>query len=272
HTASDSDQYIVSGWIGRYLDTYGKHPYNAIEIDDQLSLAMKGNTKNGIATKDPKILYRSSQDPFFKKVLRAYNEQQKDNLEYLYSTMIDAESSAKYIFETSRTFHTHQEYPQNPLANQLRTAAKFINAGLDTRVYYTSLNGFDTHAGQLNKQNRLLGIYAESMEAFINDLKQNNTFKDTLIMTFSEFGRRVAQNAANGTDHGTANNVFLIGENLKQKGIYNEAPDLSNLDGNGDLKHSIDFRSIYATILNKWLLTNDQVILNQQKFPLLDLI
>lgn len=85
-------------------------------------------------------------------------------------------------------------------------------------MFYSALGGFDTHVNQLGAQNRLLNIYAESIEAFVNDLKTNNTFNDTLILTFSEFGRRVKQNANVGTDHGTSNNVFIIGGQLKKQG------------------------------------------------------
>ena len=133
------------------------------------------------------------------------------------------------------------------------------------------MGGFDTHANQANKQSKLLKTYGESVEVFVNDLKKNDTFKDTLILTFSEFGRRVQQNAAGGTDHGAANNVFLIGENLKKKGFYNEAPNLVNLDTNGDLIHTLDFRSVYATILDKWLQVDDASILNKS-FSKLDFI
>ena len=273
-TASDADTYSHSGWIGRYLDLYGEKPYNAIEVDDNLSLALKGETKNGIATKDANLLFKTSQDPYFKKVLKYHKEDHlsEHNLGYLYKTMIAAESSANYIYQTSKTFTSKQEYPQNPFAKQLKTTAEFINSGLDTKVFYTSLGGFDTHVNQQNKQKRLLEVYAESIESFVKDLQQNNTFKDTLILTFSEFGRRVQQNAANGTDHGTANNIFIIGENLKRKGLYNSAPNLSKLDSNGDLIYEIDFRSIYATILDKWLHVNDKSILNNRSFTKLDFI
>ena len=133
------------------------------------------------------------------------------------------------------------------------------------------MGGFDTHAGQTNRQNKLLQTYSESMEIFVKDLEKNDTFKDTLILTFSEFGRRVKQNAAGGTDHGAANNIFLIAKNLKSAGFYNEVPNLVELDGNGDINHTIDFRSIYATILDKWLEVNDKSILNKS-FSQLDLI
>ena len=130
-------------------------------------------------------------------------------------------------------------------------------------MYYASLSGFDTHANQPNAQSRLLKMYAETMEVFVNDLQKNNTFDDVLILTFSEFGRRLKQNKSNGTDHGTSNNVFVIGKNIKKQGLYNSLPNLADLDANGNLKHEIDFREIYATILDKWLAVDDTSILNK---------
>ncbi|WP_299271952.1 DUF1501 domain-containing protein [uncultured Psychroserpens sp.] len=272
-TASDSNQYLQTGWIGRYLDHFGTKPYNAIEIDDSLSLALKGQQINGIAAKNPQILYRTSQDPYFKNVLKYYEDEHlsEHNLGYLYKTMIAAESSAKYIFEKHKGSETSQDYPNNEFAKQLRTTSRLIKSGIETKVFYASLGGFDTHAGQLNSQSRLLKVYAEGIEAFIKDLKQQGTFKDTLIVTFSEFGRRVKQNAANGTDHGAASNVFVIGDQLKTAGFYNDLASLRDLDSNGDLKYTIDFRSIYATILNTWLAADDHTILNKT-FPKLNFI
>ncbi|WP_460220214.1 DUF1501 domain-containing protein [Psychroserpens sp. MEBiC05023] len=263
-TASDSNQYFQTGWIGRYLDIYGNKPYNAIEIDDSLSLALKGQNINGIATKNPVVLFKTSQDPYFKNVLKYYQDEHlsEHNLGYLYKTMIAAESSAKYIFEKHKIASSQQTYPNNAFANQLKTTSKLINSGIETKVFYSSLGGFDTHANQLNSQARLLNIYGESIDAFVNDLKQQGTFNDTLIVTFSEFGRRVKQNAANGTDHGAASNMFIIGNKLKTPGFYNDLASLSNLDTNGDLKFTVDFRSVYATILNKWLAVDDTSILN----------
>lgn len=264
-TATDSDKYSQSGWLGRYLDQYGKHPYSAIEINDSLSLAMKGEQMNAIATQDAKTLYNLSKDPYFKNVIKHQDDAHlsEHNLGYLYKSMISAESSAKYIYETSKTFSSKTDYPQNYFAKQLKTTAQFINSGLDTKVFYSALGGFDTHVNQLGAQNRLLNIYAESIEAFVNDLKTNNTFNDTLILTFSEFGRRVKQNANVGTDHGTSNNVFIIGGQLNKQGLYNDMASLSDLDTNGDLKFEIDFRTIYATVLNKWLDVNDEKVLNR---------
>ncbi|NNL16179.1 MAG: DUF1501 domain-containing protein, partial [Flavobacteriaceae bacterium] len=145
------------------------------------------------------------------------------------------------------------------------------NSGLETRIYYASLTGFDTHANQLGRQERLLDVFGNSIYSFINDLKKGNSFKNTLVLTFSEFGRRPQQNAAGGTDHGTANNVFLFGENLKKKGLFNKLTSLKDLDNNGDLKYEIDFREIYASILNNWLEVDDERIL-KKSFNKLNLI
>ena len=264
-TASDPNEYLNSGWLGRFIDSYGVKAYSGIELDDSLSLIMKGNTLNGIATKNPAILFRNTQAPYFKKILDRQNDKHlsEHNLGYLYKTMVEAESSAKYIFENSKTYKNKTEYPNTPFGKQLKTTAQFINSNLESKVYFVSMGGFDTHANQKNKQNRLLKIYSDSMEVFVKDLEQNDTFKDTVILTFSEFGRRVKQNAASGTDHGAANNLFIIGKNLKKQGFYNEDPNLSQLDSNGDLKYSIDFRSVYATILDKWLEVDNKKILNR---------
>ena len=265
-TASASNEFLQSGWIGRYLDVYNKNPYEAIEVDDSLSLLMKGDNTNGIATQDANRLFRTSQTPFLKQVLKNKTDEHlnEHNLGYLYKTLVSAESSAKYIFETSKTYTFTQEYPNTPFAKQLKTIGQFINSGLSTSVYFSSLGGFDTHANQANTQKRLLSQYAEGISALVSDLKANNTFKDTLILTFSEFGRRVEQNAANGTDHGAANNVFVIGEQLKTPGVYNNLASLNDLDTNGDLKFEIDFRHLYATVLNKWLNVDAKEVLNDE--------
>ena len=272
-TASDSNEYLQNGWIGRYLDFTKSDPFKAIEVDESLSLMLKGKTQNGLAITDPNLFYRSMREPFFNNVVKNYADPHlnEHNLGYLYNTMIDAKSSAKYIFEKTKANTTTAEYPKNLFGKQLKTIAQFINSGLETQVYYAGLSGFDTHANQANTQERLLKMYAESMEVFVNDLEKNNAFEEVLILTFSEFGRRVQQNESKGTDHGTANNVFVVGKNLKKQGLYNKLPNLGNLDANGNLKYEIDFREIYATILDKWLQVDDVSILNKS-FSKLDFV
>lgn len=254
HTASDSSEFLSSGWIGRYLDNHCSGcdiPHYALEMDDTLTLALKGIEHSGFAVGDINRLKKTNDNQFLKTLAQAPHEEE-ENVAYLYKTMIDTQSSANYLHKKSRVHKSKVNYPRNGFAKDLKQISELITADSDTRIYYVTLSGFDTHANQQNQQGRLLKQYAEAMAAFVKDLKQNNLLDDTLIMTFSEFGRRVKQNGSRGTDHGTANNVFLMGGNLRKKGFYNDAPDLANLD-KGDLKYQIDFRSIYANILEDWL-------------------
>jgi uncharacterized protein (DUF1501 family) len=223
HTASDATEYLNTGWVGRYLDSSCKDchvAHQAIEIDDTLSLALKGESIKGLAVKNPKKLYQILHNDFFQRVSKNTPQDSSDpTLHYLYKTLAETTSSADYIYDKSKVFKSSVSYPNNELAGQLKTVAELINSGIETKVYYVSLSGFDTHVRQQAVHERLLGIYAESVHAFISDLEKNNRFQDVMVMTFSEFGRRVAQNASNGTDHGTANNLFIMGKSLKKKGF-----------------------------------------------------
>jgi uncharacterized protein (DUF1501 family) len=271
-SASDAKEYLSTGWIGRYLDSSCAgcdKAYNAIEVDDTLSLAMKGNTKKAIAVRDVNRLYKTTRDPFFEQVANAAKPDMltEDNLGYLYKTMIETYSSAEYISTTSKIYESKATYPDSGFSKQLKMISGLIQSGLQTKVYYVSLGGFDTHVGQKGTQERLLKTWSEGVSAFLNDLKTGGKLDDTLVMTFSEFGRRVEQNASNGTDHGTANNLFLFGGKLNKKGFYNEAPDLNDLD-QGDIKYKIDFRNVYADVIKNWLDVDEESILNQKFSPL----
>jgi len=154
------------------------------------------------------------------------------------------------------------QYPNSDLSRQLQMVASMIRAGLPTRVYYVQLGGFDTHAGQGGSQGRhgqLLGQFAAAVKAFYADLKAQDNDSRVLTMSFSEFGRRVGQNASQGTDHGTAAPMFLFGPMVKP-GVIGEHPSLTDLD-EGDLKYKIDFRSVYAGVLEQWLKADSRKIL-----------
>lgn len=273
-TASNSDEYLNTGWIGRYLDSNCENcniAHQAVEIDDMLSLALKGEHIKGMAVKNPKKLYTILQNNYFQKISTLSPDTTNSSLNYLYKTLAEATSSADYLYDKSKTYEsTGTAYPDTAFAGQLKTVAGLINSGIETKVYYVSLSGFDTHVRQQAQHEKLLSTYAEAVHAFVSDLEKNNRFHEVLILTFSEFGRRVSQNASGGTDHGTANNLIAIGKNLKKKGFINGTPDLSKLD-QGDLIHDVDFRSVYATVLNKWLDASSASILNG-KFNVLDFI
>ena len=264
-TASSSSDYINTGWIGRYLDAQCSDcikPTQALEIDDILSLALKGGTNNGLAFKDPRKLYSTSNEKYFKDIA-ADHHKGEETADYLYKTMSETLSSADYIFQQSKLYPTVETYPSTGLGKDLKTIATLIKSDINTKVYYVSLGSFDTHVNQQEQQKRLFTELNDAIKIFSNDLKKNNRFQDVLMMTFSEFGRRVSQNASGGTDHGTANNMFFISGGLKEKEMLNALPNLADLN-EGDLKHTVDFKDVYATVLNKWLGANDKLILGKQ--------
>jgi uncharacterized protein (DUF1501 family) len=266
-SGSKSDEYVYTGWLGRYLDAQCSgcnKPTQALEIDDTLSLALKGEHAKGLAMKDPKRLYGTANEKFFKDMLADHQDQPGEQpVDYLYKTMSETISSADYIFKQSRLHPTDATYPNSGLAQSLKTIASLIFSDINTKVYYVSLGSFDTHVNQAAQQQRLFTEMSDAVGAFVKDLQNKNRFQDVLLMTFSEFGRRVAQNASGGTDHGTANNMFFVSGGLKQKGVLNVMPDLAELN-DGDLKHQVDFKQVYATVLNKWLATDDKKILGKQ--------
>jgi uncharacterized protein (DUF1501 family) len=264
-TASASNEYINTGWVGRYLDAQCKgcdKPTQAMELDDVLSLALKGQDSKGLAFKDPKKLLDSSNGKYFRDV-NAGHQKGEETIDYLYKTMSETISSASYIYQQSRSRPTSETYPGTELGKDLKTIASLIFSDINTKVYYVSLGSFDTHVNQENQQKRLFTELNDAVKAFTSDLKKNGRFDDVLMMTFSEFGRRVSQNASGGTDHGTANNMFFISGGLKQKGVLNAMPDLTDLN-EGDLKHKVDFKNVYATVLYKWLAADDKMILGNQ--------
>lgn len=273
-SASESNEYVHTGWLGRYLDAQCAGcamPVQALEIDDVLSLAMKGAVQKGLALQDPKKLFQLSNDGFLKQVSASHEHVHEEaTADYLYKTLSETMSSAAYIYEQSGRHISTQTYPSTELGKNFKTISSLIMSDINTKVYYVSLGSFDTHVNQKNQQARLFTQLNDAMSSFVKDLKSNHRFEDVTIMTFSEFGRRVAQNASGGTDHGTANNMFLIGGGLKKKGFINELPDLQNLT-DGDLEFTVDFKNVYATLLHNWLGANDELILGR-KYGLMDFV
>ncbi|OON70504.1 DUF1501 domain-containing protein [Hymenobacter sp. CRA2] len=273
-TGSAADEYLSTGWLGRYLDaacTGCATGHTGIEVDDTLSLAMKGHTRKGLALKNPKKLHEVTKSRLLTAASRETAPTGIGELDYLYKTLAETASSADYLYEKSKIYQSRTSYPNTEFAKSLKTTAELINSGLDTRVYYTSLTGFDTHVRQQEQQGKLLKDLSDGLGAFVEDLQQAGNLDSTLILVFSEFGRRVSQNASNGTDHGTANNVLLLGGQLRQPGVANNAPNLADLDA-GDLRYQVDFRSVYAAVLRDWLGTDNQAIMSSSVAPLAGLV
>jgi uncharacterized protein (DUF1501 family) len=186
------------------------------------------------------------------------------------STVITYASSARLESVMDGRSGSAAGYPESVgLARRFHLIAQLIQAGLTTSIYYTQLDGFDTHANQLGHHASLLREVGSSVKAFLDDLRQAGQVKRVMVLIFSEFGRRLGENASGGTDHGTAAPVFLLGGRVRP-GLHGPYPNLHDLDG-GDPKHSLDFRRVYATILDQWLGCQSEKILGG-KFEHLPLI
>jgi len=273
-TAADSRDYLTTGWLGRYLDSQCagcESPHHALELGQGLSLALKGQNRQGFAMNDIQQMERTNRNPLLQYLAQQpAHDHEHEHVAYLYKTLLETQSSTAYLLEQTAGQRTRTNFPATPFGRDLRQVADLILAGCNSQVYYVSLGGFDTHANQAGTQGRLLSVYAEGMKALATELKQHNLWQDTLVLTFSEFGRRVAQNGSRGTDHGAASNLFLLGGNLRQGGIYNAGPNLLDLN-EGDLKYEIDFRQAYATVLDRWLGADAQAVLGQ-RFDLLGML
>ncbi len=267
HTAGDSNHHKNTGWIGRYLDAKCVDrfsPHEAVEMSTMLSRVMKGEKGNGLALTDPFNYHKTIPELVNKQwVSETSGSIDDSNLGFLYKTAQNGYASLDYLKSLTKLYKTSVDYPSTVLGNELRSVGQLINAGSTSSVYYVSHTGFDTHSNQVGSIGWPMKVFNDSIASFVKDLKSTGALDSTLVMVFSEFGRRVEENASGGTDHGTANCVFLIGNQLNRAGIYNDIPDLADLD-NGDLKYSIDFRQVYASILDKWLKVDSSVVLNSK--------
>lgn len=243
-TATGSNQYINEGWLGRYLDLQCKdhQPTAGINLDSIDNLALKGVEPNAITVKDPnRFKIKSDKE----ESVNLSNNPQLDFVRKIANSVTEgAEDIQKALAKSTAEI----SYPKTGLAKNLEWIARLIKGNLNSKVYYTSLGGFDTHDNQLDIHNRKLSELNDAIFSFYTDLKKAQLLQNVTIVVFSEFGRRVKDNG-NGTDHGTAAPMFIIGGNTKGKIIGNN-PNLVDLD-NGDLKYEIDFRSVYATLLQQ---------------------
>jgi uncharacterized protein (DUF1501 family) len=189
-------------------------------------------------------------------------------VDFISRTALDAQHSSDEIRGIASRVQNQAQYPGSQLGNSLKLVAKLIGGGLPTRIYYVSQGGYDTHTNQIATQQRLLGDLGDSLKAFVDDLKAQGNLQRVLVMTFSEFGRRVNENANGGTDHGAAAPMFIVGNKVKA-GLLGRYPSLAPQDlFQGDIKYNVDFRSVYAGVLEKWLKTKSAPILGKQFEPL----
>lgn len=254
HTASDSDEYLSSGWIGRYFDNCcsgSARPQVGVAVMPDRPQAFEGEQGLGVAFENPhRYGWVEGQGLDTKATFEALNARtasDNDTLDFLRHTTSNAVKSSDEVREAARAAGIKMNLGRG---QELETVAALIRAGLQTRIYYVSAGGFDTHANQLGQHDNLLAAVGKALHQFQETLKHDGTADRVTTLVFSEFGRRVAENASGGTDHGTAAPMFLMGARVKP-GLHGKTASLSDLDS-GDLKYTTDFRSVYASILKDW--------------------
>jgi uncharacterized protein (DUF1501 family) len=266
---------LTEGWIGKALSQLPPTPsFHLAGTNESAPLAL-----TGAPARVPSI---TSLEDFQLKVVAASGaDKQKqtklieevsdpkqagpDLLDFVKRTAVNTYASSKRLKEIGKNYTPKSPYPNTALANHLKLAAQLIDANLGARLFYVSLDNFDTHSGQAGTHANLLGQLSGAMTAFYKDMAARGHKDRILMMTFSEFGRRAKENGSRGTDHGAAAPMLLVGGKVKA-GVVGEHPDLTKLVA-GNLQHHTDFRQVYATILDKWLGVPSKVVLGEEFKP-----
>lgn len=287
------------GWLGRYFDSeccgFGKGESGRVEGDGESAGCDGPEPPVSIGRRAPRALrgrrvqpvaFESAEqfswmgerahpalsdlhDSLMKRPAGGDHDDEQHTASFLMRTALDARVSSEMLTRAS-SMQPLVRYPRSGLGRQLAMVSSMIRSGLPTRVYYTSLGGFDTHAGQGGAQGRharLLREFSSAVRAFYADLRAHGNDGRVLTMSFSEFGRRVGQNASGGTDHGTAAPMFLCGP-MVRAGLHGDHPSLDPNDlESGDVRYGIDFRSVYAGVLEGWMKADSRRILNGRFTP-----
>ena len=297
-TASDSEKFEKYGWIGRYFDNAcnGCDPTIGVNVGRQMPQAFAAKVPKGVSVDNPQNYrfissengadgqtmeqsYRELNGQMVEEnsggsiggisgLAPQQNQRKGSVMDFLERTALDAQVSSDEIRAISARVDTKGIYPGSQLGNSLKLVAKLIGGGLPTRIFYVSQGGYDTHTNQVGTHQRLLQDLGDSVKAFTDDLKAQGNMPRVMVMTFSEFGRRVSDNANSGTDHGAAAPMFVIGQHVKA-GLLGQYPSLAPADlFEGDIKYTVDFRSVYASVLENWLRTRSEPILGRKFQPL----
>lgn len=249
NTASDSDEYLTDGWVGKVFSQSGLKG----DFSDTITIGKGENSlfahkgMNNIVFNSPQSFVKKAKDvPYIDGFF------DDEMLSYVVSTQNELHNAVELLKnKLTNPEKLNTKFPKYKLADNFKNIAFLLKNGIKAPVFKVTLSGFDTHSNQAPTHERLLEEFSKSLDAFRDALIEIGYWDKVLIMTYSEFGRRPAENASKGTDHGTASVHFMIGGGVKG-GFYSTQPSLEDLDDNGDLKYTIDYRSLYSTVVRKW--------------------
>ena len=270
HTAHRFQESSQLGWLGRCVDDHLPGELAALHYGggkQPLALGTRNTPVPSITSLDQFRLRTGGNRALTGGITRDIRNSRGDDnqlLGFIHDSASVALRTSQRIESVLDDGQAALSFPQTRLGRKLAAVSRLIESGLPTRIYYVTHEGFDTHSNQAEAHASLLKELGDATAAFISDLDEKGHLDRTVVMTFSEFGRRVRENASRGTDHGTAAPLFLAGGRVRA-GARNDHPSLTDLD-QGDLKHSVDYRSVYASVLEDWLGVESLPILGKQ-FP-----
>lgn len=272
--AASTQETLTEGWIGKALKSLNAPAFHIAGGNESSPLALAGAPVRvpSITSLEDYRLKMSAANRADYQQQRAIIENatqasggRSELLDFVRRTAMSTYASSQRLEEIGKNYQPKAPYPSSGLANRLKIAAQLIDAGIGARIFYVSIDGFDTHANQAAAHPNLLSQVSDSIAAFYKDVAARGHQQRVCIMTFSEFGRRARENGSRGTDHGSAAPMFLVGGKIRG-GVLGEHPSLTKLEA-GNLKHSIDFRQVYAAILETWLGVDSQAVLGGKFEP-----
>ncbi len=274
HTCQRKEETRVDGWLGRFLESKsnaaGTDP-SALHLggDKQPFALMSRTVRTPSIRSLEQFRLQGSEDMEFRKAVQELSavrrEAGNDLLDFVQSSTSSAIAASERLSSTQDAAQSSVVWPQSGLSSQLQTVARLIRTGLQTSVYYVTLNGFDTHSQQPDLHSVLLKQLGDSVKALLAEVKEMGQSDRVAVMCFSEFGRRVQENASDGTDHGTAGPMFVAGAGVRP-GLTGSHPKLTDLT-DGDLRHHTDFRQVYAAVMEKWFGASSEAILKKAYTP-----
>jgi len=276
HTCQRKEDTRSNGWLGRFLEDRptSSDPLAMHLGDEQQPFALLSRDVRSPSIRSLDQFRLESNDAKFRDTVRqlsaARRAPENELLSFVQSSTQAALMASERVEGIEKMSAKESGYPNERLAQKLQTVGRLIKAGLETTVYYVRIDGFDTHAQQARAHAALLRRVSESVSAFVKDMNAAGEGDRVLCLCFSEFGRRVKENASKGTDHGTAGPMFLAGASVKS-GLIGKHPSLTNLQ-DGDLKHHTDFRQVYASLLKDWLSCKNVSSVLKGEFRPLDLV
>lgn len=275
HTARATGRASGDGWIGRTMEALYPSDLqvpHAVHVGQALPYSLKSSTRPIVCFDEPPA-YRWAENG---NAIAAAGTQANEapvagqpaasRLAQIRSVVRNAKQSSEDVRRAAATYEPRVEYPNETLGQDLRTAAALLQSNIGCRVLSVTQQGYDTHEDQRRRHDLLMGELDRGLSAFLDDVRGTPAGDNVVVMVFSEFGRRVEDNASVGTDHGTAGPMFLLGTPVKG-GLYGKHPSLETLD-DGDLIHTTDFRSAYAAVLERWFALDSRAILGDTYAPI----